>query len=223
MFNRLMTVVLGYPRYRAHGGDWGAQVSAFLALDHREHLSGIHLTMLYPVPATPLIALEDTEWAARMQSMDRQLCGYSHLQSSKPQSLSWALGDSPVGQAAWIIERFHDWADLGERSVEQVFSMEDLLDTVMIYVATGAFHSSLRFYSQDIERSLNQLPQGTRIEVPTAFTWFRDPLQPRPPRGYAAEGYNVVRWTEMPRGGHFPALEAPDLLVQDLRDWARDC
>ena len=102
-----------------------------------------------------------------------------------------------------------------------MFSREELLDTVMIYVMTGAFHSSIRFYSAALEAGLRSLASGSRVEVPTAFARFPDPLHPWPPRGYAEKGFNVSRWTAMPRGGHFAALESPDLLVQDIREWAR--
>lgn len=221
LFEGLMTQVLGYRRYHAHGGDWGALVTSMLALHHKEHLSAIHLTMMLPRPGAPPETPEEKEWAAAMQAIEQAKGGYRHLQGSKPQSLSWAVGDSPVGQAAWILERFHDWADLRERSFEEVFSREDLLDTVMVYVMTGAFHSSIRYYSAALEAGLRSLPAGQRVEVPTAFARFPDPLSPFPPRGYVEKGFNVSRWTAMPRGGHFAALEAPDLLVDDLRDWAR--
>ncbi len=221
LLDGLMTQVLGYHRYHAHGGDWGALVTSMLALHHKEHVPAIHLTMMLPRPGAPPETPEEKEWAAAMQVIEQAKGGYRHLQGSKPQSLSWAVGDSPVGQAAWILERFHDWADLRERSFEEVFSREDLLDTVMIYVMTGAFHSSIRYYSAALEAGLRSLPAGQRVEVPTAFARFPDPLSPFPPRGYVEKGFNVSRWTAMPRGGHFAALEAPDLLVDDLRDWAR--
>jgi len=131
------------------------------------------------------------------------------------------VGDSPVAQAAWIVERYHDWSDLTERPFEQAFSREELLDTAMIYVMTGAFHTSIRFYSAAMEAGLRSLPPDRRVEVPTAFACFPDPLHPWPPRAYAEQGFNVSRWTVMPRGSHFAALEAPDLLIEDLRGWAR--
>jgi pimeloyl-ACP methyl ester carboxylesterase len=220
LFDRLM-MEIGYRHYHSHGGDWGAQVTTFLGLDHADHVAGLHMTMLYPYPAASAETHEEKRWAAEMRAMERALCGYAHLQGTRPQSLSWAVGDSPVGQAAWIVERFHDWADLAERPFAAVFSMEDLIDTVMIYVMSGAFNSALRFYSVDIERGLDRLPEGRRVEAPAAFTWFRDPLQPRPPRSYVEKGYRVARWSEMARGGHFPAMEVPGLLVEELRAWAR--
>lgn len=221
LLDSLMTQTLGYRRYRVHGGDWGAQAAALMALQNPENVAGVHMTMLYPLPAAEPQTPDERTWAADMAVMEKTLCGYNHLQNSRPQSLSWALGDSPVGQAAWIVERFHDWADLRGRSFEEAFTLEELLDTVMIYVMTGAFHSSVRYYSADIESGSDRLLRGRRVEVSTAFTWFKDPLQPRPPRAYVEKGFDVRRWTEMAEGGHFPALEVPDLVVEDLRAWAR--
>ena len=222
LFHRLMTDVLGYGRYRAHGGDWGALVTGLLALDHPSHLDGIHLTMLLPMPADAPGGAEEQAWAAAEKPIERALGGYRHLQATKPQSLSWLAQDNPVGQAAWILERFHDWADLRESPFDEAFAREDLLDIIMIYVMTGAFHSSIRFYAAAAEADLRTLHPGQRIGVPTAFACFPDPLHPWPPRSYAEKGYAVSRWTVMPHGGHFAALEAPDLLVEDLRGFARD-
>ena len=221
LLDRLMTEVLGYGRYLAHGGDWGALVAAMLGLHHAEHVAAIHLTMLFPRPGAAPETPEELQWASAMQGIEQSMGGYRHLQRSRPQSLSWAVGEDPVAQAAWIVERYHDWSDLSERPFEQVFSREELLDTVMIYVMTSAFHSSIRFYSAALEAGLRSLASGSRVEVPAAFARFPDPLHPWPPRGYAEKGFNVSRWTAMPRGGHFAALESPDLLVQDLREWAR--
>jgi pimeloyl-ACP methyl ester carboxylesterase len=221
LLDGLMTRVLGYGRYHAHGGDWGALVTSQLALHHAEHLRAIHLTMMFPHPTAQPETPEEERWADAMRRLEQPMRGYSHLQGSRPQSLSWAVGDSPVGQAAWILERFHDWADLRDRAFEEVFSREELLDTLMIYVMTGAFHSSIRFYSAATEAGLRSLSPGQRVDVATAFACFPDPLHPWPPRSYVEKGFNVSRWTAMPRGGHFPALEAPDLLVEDLREWAR--
>ncbi|MFC0407326.1 epoxide hydrolase family protein [Roseomonas elaeocarpi] len=220
LFHSLMTEVLGYRRFRAHGGDWGALVTSLLALDHPDSVEAIHLTMLFPKPATPPRTEEEKAWAAKQPAIEQGMGAYRHLQGTKPQSLSWLVGDCPVAQAAWILERYHDWSDRRDRPFEQVFTRKELIDTVMIYHMTGAFHSSIRFYSAAMEAGLREMPAGRRVEVPTAFACFPDPLHPWPPRAYAETAYNVARWTPMPRGGHFSALEAPELLVEDLRAWA---
>lgn len=221
LLDGLMTQVLGYGRYLAHGGDWGAMVTALLGLNHAAHVPAIHLTMMFPRPGAAPETAEETAWAGLMEPIEQRLGGYRHLQGSKPQSLSWAIGDSPVGQAAWIVERFHDWADLRSQPFEAAFAPEELLDTVMLYVMTGAFHSAIRFYSAATASGVRSLPAGVRVEVPTAFACFPDPLHPWAPRSFVEKGYNVARWTPMPRGGHFPALEVPELLVGELRAWGR--
>ncbi|WP_152047293.1 epoxide hydrolase family protein [Aureimonas psammosilenae] len=222
LFHSLMTQTLRYRRFRAHGGDWGALVTSLLALHHGGDLDAVHLTMMFPKPADAPESEDERAWQTKMEEIEQRMGGYRHLQGSRPQSLSWAVSDSPVAQAAWILERFHDWADLEGRRFEDVFTRDELLDTIMIYVMTGAFHSSIRCYSAAKEASLRELPKGRRIEVPTAFARFRDPLHPWPPRDYAAKAFAISRWTQMAHGGHFPALEAPDLLVEDLRAWGRE-
>jgi len=221
LFDQLMTETLGYAKYRAHGGDWGALVTSLLALERPEHLHAIHLTMLFPQPPGGPKSEEEKAWAAEMGEIEKAKGGYRHLQGSKPQSLSWLVGDDPVAQLSWILERFHDWSDRRERDFADVFTREDLLDNAMIYVTTGAFHSSIRYYSAANEAGLRQLKEGERVTVPTAFACFPDPLHPWPPRAFAERAFPVTRWTAMPHGGHFAALEAPDLLVEDLRAWAR--
>jgi pimeloyl-ACP methyl ester carboxylesterase len=222
LFDLLMTTVLGYPRYLAHGGDWGAVVTAQLALEHADHVRAIHLTMLFPQPDDPPQTPDEQEWAARQPSIEATLGGYRHLQGSKPLSLSYAMVDNPVAQAAWIVERFHDWADLRERAFEDVFPFDRLLTNVMIYVMTDAFPISTWFYAAARESGMRVLKPGQLVAVPTAFACFPDPLHPWPPRARAEKGYNVTRWTTMAHGGHFTAMEAPDLLVPDLRAWAAE-
>lgn len=222
LLDRLMREVLGYRTYRAHGGDWGALVTSLLALRHPESLEAIHLTMVFPQPGGEPASEDERDWAARMREIEREMGAYRHLQGSKPQSLSWLVGEDPMRQASWIWERYHDWSDRRTRPFEAVFTPDELIDTAMIYHLTGAFHSSIRYYSEAARKGLRQLKPGERVEVPTAFACFPgDPLHPWPPRSYAERGFAVSRWTEMPYGGHFAALEAPGLLVTDLREWAR--
>ena len=222
LFDALMMDVLGYGRYLAHGGDWGALVTAMLGLEHAGHVRAIHSTMLFPQPAGPPETEAEKAWAEAMQATERALGAYSFLQGSKPQSLAWAAAGNPAGQAAWLVERYHDWSDLRERAFEAVFTRDQLLTTVMIYAMTGAFTTAAWYYAAATAAGTRRLRPGERVEAPTAFAIFPDPRHPRPPRSLAERGYTVTRWTEMPRGGHFPALEVPDLLVDDLRAWARD-
>ncbi len=222
LFDRLMTDVLGYGHYYAQGGDWGALVTAMLGLHHAEHARAIQMTMLFPQPAAPPDTAAEKAWAEAAHGTEQQLGAYSQLQASKPQSLAWAAAGNPVGQAAWILERFHDWADLRERPFEDVFGRDQLLTAVMAYVMTGAFTTGAWYYAAAKKGETRRLKPGERVEVPTAFTFYPDPRHPRPPRSMAEKGYNVSRWAEMPRGGHHPAMEVPDLWVEDVRAWARE-
>ncbi len=223
LFNTLMTKVLGYDRYLAQGGDWGALVTGFLGLDHPDHVRAIHLNMMGIRSQTPPQLDDEKAWAARTAAAQQALGAYFQLQATKPQSLAWAMADNPVGQAAWIVERFHEWSDLRVKPFDEVYSMDQLITNVMIYVMTGSFTTSVWYYRAVFEEMSATLPPGTRVEVPTAFANFPgEPLYQPPPRSYAEHAYNTTRWTDLPRGGHFAAMEEPDLYVEDVRAWAAE-
>lgn len=221
LFARLM-MELGYPRFLAQGGDWGAGVSAWLALDHADRIGSIHLNYLLVQPdATPETA-DEIAWKAAFDSRQQALGAYAMLQGTRPQSLAYAMTENPVAQAAWILERFHDWADLSHRPFDQVFSREDLVTNLMIYILNDAFVSATWYYAGAAAEGVRRMPPGRRIEVPTAFAAYPDRRAPAPPRSWVERGYAVSRWIDQPRGGHFAALEVPDLFVSDLRHWARN-
>lgn len=223
LFNTLMTEVLGYDRYLAQGGDWGALVTGFLGLDHGAYARAIHLNMLGIRSATPPQTEAEQGWAARTAANQQALGAYFQLQATKPQSLAWAMADNPVGQAAWIIERFHDWSDLRTKAFEEVYSLDQLLTNVMIYVMTDSFTTSVWYYRAVFEEFSAVLAPGVRVETPTAFANFPgEPLYQPPPRSLAERAYNLTRWTEQPHGGHFAAMEEPELYVADVRAWARE-
>ncbi|WP_449410308.1 epoxide hydrolase family protein [Methylobacterium komagatae] len=221
LFDTLMREELGYPRYHAQGGDWGAGVTAWLALDHAASVKAIHLNYLLVQPDAE--ASTETEKAWRKAALDAQgrLGAYADLQGTKPLSLNYAMADEPVAQLAWLVERFHDWADLRERSFEDVFSKDRLLTNALFYLATDAFGTATWYYAGAREEGARRMPSGTRITVPTAFAAYPDPRTVAPPREWVERGYAVTRWRDMPRGGHFAAMEVPDLFVTDLREWAR--
>ena len=130
---------------------------------------------------------------------------------------------NPVAQAAaWLVERFHDWADLRTRPFEEVFTLDQLLTDVMIYVMNDAFPTAAWYYAGAQAEGVRMMPPGKRVRVPTAFAAYPDPRTVNPPKSWVERGYKLERWTEQPRGGHFAAMEVPDLFVQDLREWARD-
>ncbi|HEY5290649.1 MAG TPA: alpha/beta fold hydrolase [Caulobacteraceae bacterium] len=223
LFNTLMTQVLGYDTYLAQGGDWGSLVTSWLGFDHPRHVRAIHLNMLGFRPAGGPQTPEETAWMTRGGAAMDMLGAYFRLQVSKPQSVAWLGAGAPVGQAAWIVERFYDWSDRREKPFEQVFTRDQLLTNVMIYVMTGSFTTGAWYYRALIEEGALPLPDNQRCETPTAFANFPgEALYAAPPRSYADRAYNITRWTEMPRGGHFAAMEEPDLFVADVRAWARD-
>jgi pimeloyl-ACP methyl ester carboxylesterase len=144
--------------------------------------------------------------------------GYSHIQGTKPQTLAYGLNDSPAGLAAWIVEKFRTWSDCGGE-VERCFTKDELLTTITIYWVTQTINSSTRLYYESQHHPW-RLQSGDHIQVPCAVALFPKDLS-HPPREWAERSYNVQRWTEMPRGGHFAALEEPDLLVEDMRAFFR--
>ena len=219
LFDRLMRE-LGYDSYRVQGGDWGAGVAGWLGLDHPASLDGIHLTYLLVQPDATPETDEELAWKAEFTRKQEELNAYGMLQGTKPQSLAYAMAGNPVAQAAWIVERFHDWSDLRSRSFEEVFDHDRLLTNVMIYVMNDAFASSTWFYAGAMIEQARKMPAGRRIEVPTAFTRYPDPRMVAPPRSWAARGYALSRWVEQPAGGHFASMEVPDAFVADIRDWA---
>jgi pimeloyl-ACP methyl ester carboxylesterase len=222
LFDALMRDGFGYWSYLAQGGDWGAAVTAWLALDHAGSVRAIHLNSVLVQPDAEPDTDEEKTWRTSRTEAENQFGGYQMLQRTRPHSLSYAMQDNPVAQAAWIVERLHDWADLRERPFGAVFTMDQLLTEVMIYVTNDAFATAAWFYAGAQAEHANAMPKGRRVEVPTAIAAHPDPRAPFPPRSWVERGYDVVRWTELPRGGHFVAMEVPELFVADVRAWARD-
>jgi pimeloyl-ACP methyl ester carboxylesterase len=222
LFDRLMRETLGYPVYAAQGGDWGAGVTTWLALEHAASLVAIHLTFLLVQPRGAPETDEEKAAESAREGVQQRLGAYAQLQGSKPLSLAYAMADHPVAQAAWIVERFHDWSDRRERRFEEIFTKDQLLTNVMLYVMEDAFTSSAYTYAAAVAEGVLQMPQGRRVEVPTAFAAYRDPRMPPPPRSWVERGYRLTRWSEPARGGHFAAMEVPQLFVDDLRAWGRE-
>ncbi len=222
LFDTLMTDVLGYDSYLAQGGDWGGAISSWLGYDHAPTCRAIHInimTMRHPDgPKGP----EEEAWAVEFEREQMMEDGYRTQQATKPQTLSYAMMDSPVGVAAWLIEKFNSWSDTDGDDIESVHSKDSLLTNIMVYLVTGSFNSaSWIYYGRREEGGRLLSPEGKRVEVPTAVALFPAELLSWPPRSYVERVYNISRWTEMPRGGHFAALEQPDLLVEDIRAFAR--
>jgi pimeloyl-ACP methyl ester carboxylesterase len=221
LFNSLMTQTLGYGNYLAQGGDWGGLVTSWLGFDYGSSVKAIHLNMMSFRPYSGPESEAEIAWLTKTGAAMQQLGAYFLLQASKPQSLAWMAAGNPVGQAAWILERFYDWSDLRAKSLIGAYSKDQLLTNIMIYVMTGSFTTGAWYYRGLMEEGGVQLTEGQRCETPTAFANFPgEALYAAPPRSWAERAYNITRWTDMATGGHFAAMEEPDLFVTDLRDWA---
>ncbi len=214
---------LGYDRYGAQGGDWGGIAAAHLGAMDPEHLVGIHLNMANAGRPTGSddAALTETERAdlAEMRAFRTLETGYQAIQGTKPQSLAYGLTDSPAGLAGWLVEKFRTWSDCGG-DLESVVDRDDLLANVTTYWVTRTAGSSARIYYETFRSGLPVMPTE-RVSVPTAVARFPREIY-RPPRAWVEAAFDLRRWTEMPRGGHFAALEQPHLLVEDVRAFFRD-
>jgi pimeloyl-ACP methyl ester carboxylesterase len=221
-FATLMTDVLGYRRFAAQGGDWGGFITSRLGLAYPDRLAGIHVNLLslrrdLPRPANP--TPEERAYIDDLGTWLREETGYQWIQGTKPQTLAYGLTDSPAGLAAWIVEKFRTWSDCGG-DVERSFSKDELLTNITLYWVTAAINSSFWPYYARYHAPW-PIGDGQRIEVPTAYAAFPKEIV-RPPRAWAERVYNIRRWTVMPSGGHFAALEEPRALVDDLRAFFRD-
>jgi pimeloyl-ACP methyl ester carboxylesterase len=211
---------LGYDRYAAQGGDMGALVAPDLGRVDAEHLVGIHVNAatvgFIPfggVNEDELTEVERARWARQQQYMDDGNA-YFQLQASRPQTLAYALTDSPVGQLAWIIEKFKEWTHPVDALPDEVIDRDRLLTNVMLYWLTGTANSAARLYYENMHSG--QWPY--RTEVPTGVAVFAEDISIRQ---YAEQTNTITHWTDFDTGGHFAALETPDLLVTDVRQFFR--
>lgn len=217
----LMQQELGYDRYAAAGGDWGAAVSTDLGLDYADNVIGVYLS-------TPPIRLagggaairpedyspEERDWYARMQARLTTTISHVAVQTHDPQTLAWALGDSPVGLLAWLLERRRAWSDC-DGDVESVFSRDFLLTTASLYWFTNSIGSSFRLYAETF-RSPKPRPAGTRLEVPTGIGVFPGEVVLMP-KTVCERVVNLTHWSVLPKGGHFAPSEQPVTYVDELR------
>lgn len=205
---------LGYQRYAAHGTDWGSFLTAILGETDAEHLTGIHIAMPFARPPQEQVELDERDLAglAALKEFQANEGAYSVLQATRPQTLGYGLSDSPAGQLAWMIEKYWAWSD-HDGDVEKVIPRDRLLDAVTLTWLTGTATSSARIYWE----SHNRMALG-RVDVPTACSLF--PKDGRMPRAWCEHRFtDLRRWTDHERGGHFPALEQPGLLVGELRSF----
>jgi microsomal epoxide hydrolase len=218
---RLMADDLGFARFAVQGGDIGSQVGSRIAAFYPERVAGLHLNFLSirdaPLSAQPTDA--ERAYAEELKHWLAEEAGYQWIQGTKPQTLSYGLTDSPAGLAAWIVEKFRSWSDC-DGDVLSVFTRDELLTDVMLYWTTGAINAS--FWPYWSNRHGDWTPsQGPRIGVPTAYLAFPKEIY-RPPRDVAERHFEIRRWTTVARGGHFAALEQPEVLAEDVRTFFRD-
>lgn len=222
VFAELMTGVLGYERFAAQGGDWGAFITARLGHAYRDRLIGIHVNLL-TLPRDPAAIdagdPDQARYAEELRHWLQEETGYTWIQGTRPQTLAYGLTDSPAGLAAWIVEKFRAWSDCGG-DVESVFRRDDLLANIALYWFTGAIGSSFWPYYARMHGPW-PIPDGARIEVPMGYAAFPREIV-RPPRVLAERMFaDIRRWTVMPKGGHFAAMEQPDGLAREIRAFFR--
>jgi pimeloyl-ACP methyl ester carboxylesterase len=221
-FAQLMTDVLGYHRFAAQGGDWGAFVTSRLGYRYPERLLGIHLNLL-TVRRDPKMVQNPTEeervFLRQLDNWLKEETGYQWIQGTKPQTLAFGLSDSPVGLAAWLVEKFRSWTDC-DGNPENALTRDEMLADVSLYWFTGAIGSSFWPYHARMHRPW-PIPDGATVGVPMGYAAFPKEIL-SPPRSLAARMYSDIRrWTEMPKGGHFAALEQPEALVREIREFFR--
>jgi microsomal epoxide hydrolase len=211
---------LGYERFAVQGGDWGSIVTANIADLEPERVVGLHLNFVTAGAirdgSAPALTPAEEADLARLAEWRRDGTGYQEIQGTRPQTLGYALDDSPAGLCAWIVEKFRAWSDC-DGDVERSFTKDQLLNNVTLYWVTGTGGSSGRIYWEMRQAGRDALPQS-RIEVPTGIARFPAEIT-KMPRAWIERRYNVTHWSDQPRGGHFAAMEVPDLFVDDLREF----
>jgi len=221
-FAQLMTNVLGYQRFAAQGGDWGAFITSRLGCKYPQFLHGIHVNLL-AVRRDPKIlegrTLEDRVFLNQLEHWLKEETGYQWIQGTKPQTLAFGLSDSPVGLAAWLVEKFRTWTDC-DGDPQNALTRDEMLADITLYWLTGAIGSSFWPYYTRIHRPW-PIPEGATVDVPMGYTEFPKEIL-SPPRALAELMYtDIRRWTSMPKGGHFAALEQPAALAKEIREFFR--
>lgn len=216
LWKKLMTEALGYEKFGALGGDVGSGVTRYLAYKYPEHLIGIHLTDagiirdIVFADSHQSLSTEEKQYKQAALQWISQEGGYMSIQSTKPQTLSYGLSDSPAGLSAWILEKFYSWSDCNG-NLENRFSKDELLNNIMIYWLSNSIGTSNHLYYENT----HSLPKIGKIIVPTGMALFsKDVLLP--PKKWVETNLNVIHWTDIPEGGHFTAMEAPDLFADDV-------
>ena len=221
-FSDLMTQVLGFRRYGAQGGDYGAFTASRLGHAHKDGLIGIHINLLTVPrdrPTSDKPSEEEQRYAEELAHWLREETGYQWIQGTRPQTLAYGLTDSPAGLAAWIMEKFRAWTDC-DGNPENALTRDHMLANICLYWFTGAIGSSFWPYYARLHGPW-PIPRGGTVDVPMGYAAFPKEII-RPPRSVAAKTYtDIRRWTDMPHGGHFAAMEQPEALAQEMRAFFR--
>jgi microsomal epoxide hydrolase len=232
LLHDLMRDVLGYERFGAHGGDWGSTITEQMARSHGGSLAGIHLTDVpfwHALRRSRKTTGAEKKYLSQIEAFQKKDGAYAMIQATRPRTLEVGLSDSPAGLAAWIVEKFREWSDCGggNDAFERCYTKDELLTNVMIYWATDTIGSSFQPYSDVMSagapRWMKEAAKnlvGSK-SVPAGFAMFPKDLS-SPPREWAERFFRVVRWTEMPHGGHFAAMEEPEVLAEDIRAFFRE-
>jgi len=222
IFNKLMIENLEYKNYLAQGGDWGATIANWIGYDHSNFCKAIHINCLTMRDPDGPQSKQEEEWQKRFDKDQIMQDGYRTQQATKPQTLSYGMMDSPVGIAAWIIEKMYSWSDLKDGDIESAYSKDTLLANIMVYIVSKTFNTASWIYYGRREEGGRFFPNDfKKIEIPTAAAIFPAEMSEWPPKSYVDRLFNITQWTEMPRGGHFAALEEPELFVNDLVKFSR--
>lgn len=217
LWHKLMSE-LGYDKYGVQGGDFGAGVSTAIAMKYPDHVIGMHLNYI-PGNYVPLLdeneefIKEENDYLDSEEAWYSKEGGYSLQQNTKPLTLAYGLNDSPMGLCAWIVEKMYGWAECNGY-IGNVFTKDELLSNVTLYWVTETIHSSVRLYNENSKNPLI-LGKNSFINIPTGIAHFRYE-EPFPPRKFIERGYNIQHWSDFPDGGHFPAMEKPELLAEDI-------
>jgi pimeloyl-ACP methyl ester carboxylesterase len=214
---------LGYKKVIAQGGDFGAGINTALALTHPDKLIGLHLNYIHSsffpfVPTNEIFSEEENLYLKSADEWYKTEGAYAHQHRTKPLTVAYGLNDSPIGLCAWILEKFYEWSDCNG-NIESVFTKDELLANISLYWFTQTIHSSIRLYNETIKQPL-QFLENDFVNAPLGISKFHKE-EPFPPRKFIERGYNVQHWTDISKGGHFAAMESPELLANDIIHFAK--
>ncbi|TAL00018.1 MAG: epoxide hydrolase [Rhodospirillaceae bacterium] len=218
LWRRLMVDILGYERFFAQGGDWGAAVTCWLGSDHPDCVSAIHINLFLGPPPADAEDAQTRAWRQSLEAVQSRESGYAHLQMTRPQTIGLALSDTPLGFAAWVLEKFQRWGDT-KGDIESRFDKDTLITNIMLYLVNGAVASSLWMYYGANEESPRY---ADRVCIPVGVALFPGEFLPMAPRAAMERVLNIKRWTRMKAGGHFAALEEPAAFADEVRAFFRE-